>query len=78
MNTEALTSQDKPRPKNRIGVIICEPTWLKTDEKIRNWIKDHPNEKIVGRIPIVFCVDSGRNCGGLMVERDEESLPSDF
>jgi hypothetical protein len=78
MNGQALESQDRPRPKHRIGVTICGHIWLKVDQKIRNWIKNHPNEKIADRIPIVFCVESGRYCGGLMVETDKESLPSDF
>ena len=68
--------QNKPVKRN--GVIICGQIWLNVDQKIQNWIKVRPNEKIVDRIPIVFCVESGRYCGGLMVETDQESLPSDF
>jgi hypothetical protein len=65
------------RHKKRIGVIICGRIWLDVDQKIQNWIKNHPHEKILDRIPIVF-TESGRYCGGLMVETDKESLPSDF
>ena len=78
MSTEARDKEDKPRLKNRIGVIICGHIWLKVDQKIRDWIKNHSDEKILDRIPIVFCVGSGRYCGGLMVETDKKSLPSDF
>lgn len=28
--------------------------WLDADQKIRDWIKNHPKEKILDRIPIVF------------------------
>jgi len=53
--------------------------WLDCDQKIRDWIKGHPNEKILDRIHIVFTEgNGGRYCGGLMVETEEESLPSDF
>jgi hypothetical protein len=68
--------QEKPR--KRIPVIICGRTWFEVDQKIRDWIKNHPNEQILDKIPIVFTFESGRYCGGLMVETDEESLPSDF
>jgi len=51
---------------------------LEVDQKMRDWIKNHPNEKILDRIPIVFTAGSGRYCGGLMVEAYEESIPSDF
>ena len=79
MSDEVLDDKStQARPKKRIGVIICGQIWLEVDEKIRNWIKDHPNEKILDRIPIVFTAESGRYCGGLMVETDKESLPSDF
>ena len=66
------------KARNRVGVIICGRVWLEVDQKIRDWIKNHPNERVIDRIPIVFTVDSGRYCGGLMVETDAESLPSDF
>ena len=78
MTAEALDSQDRGRLKNRIGVIICGHIWLKADQKIQGWIRNHPDEKILDRIPILFCVDSERYCGGLMVETNKESLPSYF
>ena len=65
------------KARKRVGVIICGRVWLEVDQKIRDWIKNHPHEKVVDRIPIVFTIESGRYCG-LMVETDEESLPSDF
>jgi hypothetical protein len=68
----------EPKARKRVGVIICGRIWLEVDQKIRDWVKKHPNEKIIDRIPIVFTLESGRYCGGLMVETDEESLPSDF
>ena len=51
---------------------------MEGDQKIRDWIKDHPNEKILDRIPLVFTQKYGRYCGGLMVETNEESLLSEF
>jgi len=54
MNGQNLDSQAKGRPKNRIGVIICGHVWLHVDQKIRDWIKNHPNEKVLDRTPIVF------------------------
>lgn len=66
------------KARKRVGVIICGRIWLEVDQKIRDWIKNHPHEKIIDRIPIVFTAESGRYCGGLMVETYEESLPSDF
>jgi hypothetical protein len=67
------------KPKNRVAVIICARMWLDCDQKIRDWVKNHPNEKIVDRIPIVFTEGSGgRYCGGLMVETTKDSLASDF
>jgi hypothetical protein len=52
--------------------------WLDAHQKIQEWIRNHPNEKILDRMPIVFTEKYGRYCGGLMVETEEESLPSDF
>ena len=69
----------KSKGKHRTAVIICARMWLDCDQKIRDWIKNHPNEKILDRIHIVFTEgNGGRYCGGLMVETEEESLPSDF
>lgn len=66
------------KAKKQVGVIICGQMWLEVDQKIRDWIKNHPHERILDRIPIVFTTQSARYCGGLMVETNEESLPSDF
>jgi len=53
--TEILDRQDtQAKPKKRVGVIICARMWLDADQKIRDWIRNHPKEKIVDRIPIVF------------------------
>jgi len=66
------------KPKNRFAVIICARLWPDCDQKIRDWIKNHPRVTILDRIPIVFTMNSGRYCGGLMVEAEEELLSSDF
>lgn len=66
------------KPRKRVRVIICGRIWLEVDQRIGDWIKNHPHEKILDRIPIVFTAESGRYCGGLMVETYEESLHSDF
>ena len=66
------------KPKKHVAVIICARTWMEADRKIREWIRDHPQEKILDQIPIVFTEKYGRYCGGLMVETDEDWLPSDF
>ena len=71
-------SEQQTKPKNRIAVIICARLWLDCDQKIRDWIKKHPDEKIVDRIPIVFTMETESYCGGLMIETEEETLPSDF
>ena len=53
------------KARKRVGVIICGRIWLEVDQ-IRDWIKNHPDEKILDRIPIVFTFDIGRYCGGLI------------
>ena len=78
-NDQATNGQsNQNKSKKRIGVIICGRVWLNVQQKIQDWIRNHPDEKVVDRIPIVFCMESGRYCGGLMVETDQEYLESDF
>ncbi len=64
--------------KQTVAVIICGRIWLEADQKIRDWIKTHPNERILDRIPPVLTTKREKWCGGLIVESDEEWLPSDF
>ena len=66
------------KSKKHVAVIICAKMWLDADQKIRDWVRGHPNVKVLDRIPIVFTERYGRYCGGLMVETEEEWLPSDF
>ena len=66
------------KTRKKVGVIFCGRIWLEVDQKIRDWIKSHLHEQILDRISIVLTAESGRYYGGLMVERYEESLPSDF
>ena len=68
----------QPKSKKHVAVIICAKMWLDADQKIRDWIRDHPKEKILDRTPIVFTPKYDRYCGGLIIETAEESLPSDF
>jgi hypothetical protein len=66
------------RPKKIVAVVICGRTWGEADQKIRDWIKAHPHERILERIPPVLTTSYDKMCGALIVESDKESLPSDF
>ena len=64
--------------RQTVAVIICGRTWDGADRKVRDWIKAHPNERIFDRLPVVLTTSYENWCCGLIVESDEESLPSDF
>ncbi len=67
----------KPK-KQTVAVIICGRTWGEADQKIRDWIKNHPDERMLDRLPVVLTTRYQKMCGGLIVESDKEWLPSDF
>jgi hypothetical protein len=64
------------KPRKRLAVIICARMWSEADRKMRDWIKNHPREKVLLKIPIVF-TEYERYCGALLIETDSETLPSD-
>jgi hypothetical protein len=66
------------RPKKTMAVVICGRTWREADQKIRDWIKAHPQERILDRIPPVLTTSYRKMCGALILESDEELLPSDY
>ncbi len=51
----------KPK-KQTAEVMICGRTWGEADQKMRDWIKNHPNERILDRIPVVLTTSYQKMC----------------